>query len=100
MHNTSRLVLPLLAIALLGGCAGGSATRIVGDTADAAGGALLGHKLGKGNSLYTAVGGRVVVQLWINARWHAAILKSGATLQDSADEAFALLMAKRRGKSR
>ena len=43
---------------------------------------------------------RVVVQLWINAKWHAAILKSGATLQDSADEAFALLMAKRRGKSR
>ena len=44
--------------------------------------------------------GRVVVQLWINAKWHAAILKGGATLQDSADEAFALLMAKRRGKSR
>ena len=44
--------------------------------------------------------GRVVVQLWINAKWHAAILKSGATLQDSADEAFALLMVKRRGKSR
>jgi hypothetical protein len=35
--------------------------------------------------------GRVVVQLWINAKWHADILKSGATLQDSADEAFALL---------
>ena len=44
--------------------------------------------------------GRVVVHLWINAKWHAAILKSGATLQDSADKAFALLMAKRRGKSR
>jgi len=43
--------------------------------------------------------GRVVVQLWINAKWHAAILKTG-TLQDAADEAFALLMAKRRGKSR
>jgi len=43
--------------------------------------------------------GRVVVQLWIEAKWHAAILKSG-TLQDAADEAFALLMAKRRGKSR
>ena len=43
--------------------------------------------------------GRVVVQLWIEAKWHAAILKTG-TLQDAADEAFALLMAKRRGKSR
>ena len=43
--------------------------------------------------------GRVVVQLWIEAKWHAAILKT-CTLQDAADEAFALLMAKRRGKSR
>ena len=43
--------------------------------------------------------GRVVVQLWIDAGWHKAILKGG-TLQDAADEAFALLMAKRRGKSR
>lgn len=43
--------------------------------------------------------GRVVVQLWLNAKWHEAILKTG-TLQDAADEAFALLMAKRRGKSR
>ena len=43
--------------------------------------------------------GRVVVQLWIDAGWHKTILKIG-TLQDAADEAFALLMAKRRGKSR
>ena len=43
--------------------------------------------------------GRVVVQLWIDARWHKALLKGG-TLQDAADEAFALLMAKRRGKFR
>ena len=56
MHTKSRLVVPLLACALLSGCAGVSATRIVGDTAGAAGGALLGHKLGKGNSLYTALG--------------------------------------------
>jgi hypothetical protein len=43
--------------------------------------------------------GRVVAQIWIDAKWHEAILKTG-TLQDAADEAFALLMAKRRGKSR
>ncbi|HEX8294813.1 MAG TPA: hypothetical protein VF593_00810 [Chthoniobacteraceae bacterium] len=42
--------------------------------------------------------GRVVAQIWIDAKWHEAILKTG-TLQDAADEAFALLMAKRRGKS-
>ena len=40
--------------------------------------------------------GRVVAQIWIDATWHEAILKTG-TLQDAADEAFALLMAKRRG---
>ena len=43
--------------------------------------------------------GRVVAQIWIDAKWHKAIVKTG-TLQDAADEAFALLMAKRRGKSR
>lgn len=43
--------------------------------------------------------GRVVAQIWIDAKWHEAIVKTG-TLQDAADEAFALLMAKRRGKSR
>jgi hypothetical protein len=31
---------------------------------------------------------------------HADILKSGATLQELADDAFALLLAKQRGKSR
>ena len=55
MHTTSRFVLPLLACTLLGGCAGGAA-RIAGDTAAAAGGALIGHKLGKGKPLSTAFG--------------------------------------------
>ena len=55
MHNTSRLVLPLLACVLLGGCAGG-ASRIAVDAAGAAGGALIGHKLGKGKPLSTALG--------------------------------------------
>ena len=44
--------------------------------------------------------GRVGVQIFIKGSWHRAISKSGQTLQDAADEAFALLMAKRRGKSR
>ena len=44
--------------------------------------------------------GRVAVELWIKTEWRDAILSRGQTLQESADEAFALLMAKQRGKSR
>lgn len=44
--------------------------------------------------------GRAAVELWIKTEWRDAILASGQTLQEFADEAFALLMAKRRGKSR
>ena len=44
--------------------------------------------------------GRVAVELWIKTEWRDAILASGQTLQESADAAFALLMAKQRGKSR
>ena len=44
--------------------------------------------------------GRVAVELWIKTEWRDAILASGQTLQESADAAFALLMAKPRGKSR
>lgn len=42
--------------------------------------------------------GRVAVELWIDADLRDAIVASGQTLQDAADEAFAML-AKRRGKS-
>lgn len=38
--------------------------------------------------------GRVAVQLWLHGKVHAAILESGRTLQDAADEAFALLLTK------
>ena len=44
--------------------------------------------------------GRVAVEIWIKADWRDTILASGRTIQESADEAFALLMARRRGKSR
>ena len=44
--------------------------------------------------------GRVAVEIWIKAEWRDTILASGRTIQESADEAFALLMARRRGKSR
>lgn len=38
------------------GCAGTSPTRLVGDTVGAAGGALIGSTLGKGNPIATAAG--------------------------------------------
>ena len=44
--------------------------------------------------------GRVALEIWIKAAWRDTIIASGRTIQDFADEAFALLMAKRRGKSR
>ena len=40
-----------------------------------------------------------LISYWI-PKGHADSLKSGATLQELADDAFALLLAKRRGKSR
>ena len=43
--------------------------------------------------------GRVVVQIWIDSQLHESILESGATLQAFADEAFALLIAKRQAKT-
>ena len=56
MQFLSRLTLPLLACALLGGCAGVSPTRIIGNAAGVAGGALIGNALGKGNPLATTLG--------------------------------------------
>ena len=41
---------------ILSGCAGVSPTRIIGNTVGAAGGAFLGHTLGKGNPLFTTIG--------------------------------------------
>lgn len=56
MHIKSHLVVPLVACALLGGCAGISPTRIISNTAGAAGGAILGNALGKGDALTTTLG--------------------------------------------
>ena len=55
MKNATFL-LSVLSGALLTGCAGVSPTRVIGDTAGAAGGALVGHALSKGNPLITAAG--------------------------------------------
>lgn len=45
-------------------------------------------------------GGKVAVELWIAAEHRDAILESGQSLQDAADEAFGLLMAKRARRAR
>jgi hypothetical protein len=45
-------------------------------------------------------GGKVAIELWIAAEHRDAILDSGQTLQEAADEAFGLLMAKRASKAR
>lgn len=44
--------------------------------------------------------GRTGVELWIKNEVRDAILEAGQTLQEAADEAFALLMAKRARKGR
>jgi hypothetical protein len=55
MRNAT--ILPsLFAAAMLTSCAGVSPTRVIGDTAGAAGGALIGQAISKGNPLITAAG--------------------------------------------
>jgi hypothetical protein len=54
--KNATILLSVFAGALLTSCAGVSPTRVIGDTAGAAGGALVGHALSKGNPLITAAG--------------------------------------------
>ena len=70
-----------LAGALLSGCAGVSPTRIVGNTIGGAGGALIGHTLGKGSALATTLGagGGVLLSEAIQAGSNSAQQKSYAT---------------------
>ena len=81
MHITIRLVFPLFACALLGGCAGVGPTRIIGDTVGGAGGALLGSTLSKGNPLITTAGagGGVILIEALQAGSNGAQQKSYAS---------------------
>jgi hypothetical protein len=54
--KNATILLSLFAAAMLTSCVGVSPTRVIGDTAGAAGGALIGHALSKGNPLITAAG--------------------------------------------
>src|SRR4051812_38731422 len=78
MQSRPLLLVSLLAGPLLSGCAGVSPTRIIANTAGAAGGALLGHTLGKGNPLGTTLGagGGVLVSEALQAGSNSAQQKS------------------------
>ena len=103
MHITSSLVLSLFASALLGGCAGVSPTRIIGNTVAATGGALLGHTLSKGNPIFTALGagGGALLSESLQAGSNAAHQKSYLTgyekgRSDAAKQQFQTLIERQR----
>jgi uncharacterized protein YcfJ len=54
--KNATILLSLFATATLTSCADVSPTRVIGDTAGAATGALIGHAISKGNPLVTAAG--------------------------------------------
>ncbi len=56
MQSQPIFAASILACALLNGCAGLTPTRIIGNTAGAAGGAVLGHAFGKGDPLTASLG--------------------------------------------
>lgn len=78
MQSRQTFLASILACALLSGCAGVSPTRIIGNTAGAAGGALIGHTFGKGNPLATTLGAGagVLVSAALQAGSSAAQQKS------------------------
>lgn len=78
MQSRPAFLIPLFACALLGGCTGVSPTRIIGNTVGGAGGALIGHTLGKGNPLATTLGagGGVLLSETLQAGSSAAQKKS------------------------
>jgi len=103
MYITSRLLLPLVLCALLGGCAGVSPTRIIGDTVGAAGGALIGSAISKGNPLIAAAGagGGLLVSEALQAGSSSAQQKSYASgyekdRSDAAKQQFQALINQQR----
>jgi len=76
--KNATLLLSVLASVLLSSCAGVSPTRVVADTAAAAGGAFIGNKLSNGNPLITtaAAGGGVLLSESLQAGSNAAARKA------------------------
>jgi hypothetical protein len=101
--KNATLLLSVFTGALLTGCAGVSPTRVIGDTAGAAGGALVGHALSKGNPLITAAGAGAGVLLseTLQAGSNASAQKSyndgyEKGRSDSAKQQFQSLIDKQR----
>lgn len=103
MQSRPLLLVSVLAGALLSGCAGVSPTRIIGNTVGGAGGALIGHTLGKGNPLATTLGASagVLASEALQGLGNSAQQKSYATgyekgRSDSAKQQFQLLNERQR----
>jgi hypothetical protein len=102
MKNATILI-SVFASAMFTSCAGVSPTRVIGDTAGAAGGALIGHALSKGNPLVTAAGAGAGVLLseTLQAGSNASAHKSynegyEKGRSDSAKQQFQSLIDKQR----
>jgi hypothetical protein len=103
MMKNATILLSAFAGAMLTSCAGVSPTRVIGDTAGAAGGALVGHALSKGNPLITAAGAGAGVLLseTLQAGSNASAQKSYTEgyekgRSDSAKQQFQSLIDKQR----
>lgn len=101
--KNATIFLSAFAGALLASCAQVSPTRVIGDTVGAAGGALVGHALSKGNPLITAAGAGAGVLLseTLQAGSNASARKSYAEgyekgQSDSAKQRFQSLIDKQR----
>jgi uncharacterized protein YcfJ len=101
--KNATILLSLFAAAMLTSCAGVSPTRVIGDTAGAAGGALIGHAISKGNPLITAAGAGAGVLLseTLQGASNAAAKKSYTEgyekgRSDSAKQRFQSLIDKQR----
>jgi len=101
--KNATILLSVFAGALLTSCAGVSPTRVIGDTAGAAGGALIGHALSKGNPLITAAGAGAGVLLseTLQAGSNASVQRSyndgyEKGRSDSAKQQFQSLIDKQR----
>ncbi len=101
--KNATLLLSLLASAFLTSCAGVSPTRIIGNTVGAAGGALIGSKLSKGDPLITtaAAGGGVLLSETLQAGSNASAQKSydagyDKARSDSAKQQFQSLNERQR----
>lgn len=102
MKIPSTIIVAALACAI-SGCAGVSPTRIIGNTVGAAGGALLGHTLSKGDPLIStaAAGAGVLLSESLQAGSNAAAQKSYAAgyekgRSDSAKQQYHRLVEQQR----